>query len=282
LPEQSSDSLDFLSSSQPNLIGGNLRTTATGGRSSERLKQQQLAILIAVVVVVGIGAAGAFVLLNGKPTSSSGTQAVTSKTQTTAPTTPTQSAEDQQVASEIGPMPVPIDSDGTIKCVRDYLLENLDDPNGLQFVKWSGVSSVAVWDESPASQEAGPKRKTGAWVIHSFGDNYALVNPGKYWGVRLKFRSKNRAGALEIQEWVFLIRGDRVVQKVRNEMSLGIYFPSGAFPGDDPVLAKKYEVGKEKIGVDPAVISAKEKLHKLEAEAQEKIDSSKTPEVPAK
>ena len=182
--------------------------------------------------MVGIGALAGFVLLNSGPaTSNTGTQAVTSKAKTTTATASTQSAEEREFAAEIGP----IDSEGTIKCVKEYLLENVNDPTGLELVKWSGVAPIIIDDND------------------SLGCILTGAAPPKiFWGVRVKFRSKNGLGALVIQTCVFLIQSGKVVHMVdmdNSDWTVRVYanrrFPQGTFPGEGPL--QHVETGKEQL-----------------------------------
>jgi len=143
----------------------------------------------------------------------------------------------RELEAKFGPMPRASVSDGSLQCVKDFLNENVHDPNGLQFVKWSGIAAV----DTAAALEKNPVDDP---LMEGFGIKAPIQLPPALcltgWGVRVQFRAKNRLGAFTLAEYVFLIRDGQVVKCIDmkpmdpNDM-VHLLFPPGTFPGEGPL-----------------------------------------------
>jgi curved DNA-binding protein CbpA len=134
------------------------------------------------------------------------------------------SAQAAIMKTRIGPAPS-ANSDGSLDCVKQFLNENLDDPNGLQFVQWSGIALL--------------KRQTSP-------PHYIVYRDDDYWGVRVKYRAKNKFGTLELHMDVFLIQNGKVVRVVdswptdgNEQLWVEEAFPKGTFPGEGPIRKRE-------------------------------------------
>lgn len=117
------------------------------------------------------------------------------------------------IAKSAGEMPRPL-SDGSYAAVTSFLKANVDDASSLEYVRWSGISPGEI-------------RRT---------DVAETLTPA--WGLRLRYRSRNKFGALELFEQVFFISKGSVI---RAPYASGLRVPYGSFPG---------EGGLRRIGAD--------------------------------
>ena len=86
---------------------------------------------------------------------------------------------------ELGPKPRNSAWDGSVRCVKEYLEQTLDDPSSIEFVSWSGV----------------------------YIEN---INGMKSWAVRVRYRAKNAFGAYVLKDELALIRDDQVQLMMTN------------------------------------------------------------------
>lgn len=84
--------------------------------------------------------------------------------------------EQKRLAEIRGTKPENSAWDGSVRCVKDFLQENLKDPKSLEVIEWSPV-----------------------------------VDFGNYWGVRCKYRAKNSFGGYVVEEKMYLIQHNQVV-----------------------------------------------------------------------
>jgi len=86
---------------------------------------------------------------------------------------------------ELGPKPQNSAWDGSVRCVKEYLEQTLDDPSSVEYVSWS-----AVYVEN--------------------------INGMKSWAVRVKYRAKNALGAYVLKDEIALIKDNQVQVMMTN------------------------------------------------------------------